>query len=119
MKTADVVVVGGGTVGAWAACFLAEAGRDPATFPIAKRVYLLVDADRARGMARLREWFGWYYGNAGLADKVAVTGTAEECAAGLREVRAAGAETILLNFVGEEVVNAEMAAREILPRVAS
>jgi probable F420-dependent oxidoreductase len=99
--------------------FLAEAGRDPATFPIAKRVYLLVDADRARGMARLREWFGWYYGNAGLADKVAVTGTAEECAAGLREVRAAGAETILLNFVGEEVVNAEMAAREILPRVAS
>lgn len=27
MDTADVVVVGGGTVGAWAACFLAEAGR--------------------------------------------------------------------------------------------
>jgi probable F420-dependent oxidoreductase len=96
---------------------LGEAKRDPGTFPIAKRVYLLVDADRARGMARLREWFGWYYGNAGLADKVALTGTAEECAAGLREVRAAGAETILLNFVGDELANAEMAAHQIVPRV--
>ena len=50
METADVVVVGGGTVGAWAACFLAEAGR---------RV-VLVEADtlgsgassRAAGMVR-------------------------------------------------------------------
>ena len=27
MSGADVVVLGGGTIGAWAACFLAEAGR--------------------------------------------------------------------------------------------
>jgi probable F420-dependent oxidoreductase len=99
--------------------FLAEAGRDPATFPIAKRVYLMVDADRARGMARLREWFGWYYGNAGLADTVALTGSAEECAAGLREVRAAGAEMILLNFVRDELASAEMAADQIVPRVTA
>jgi hypothetical protein len=82
-------------------------------------VYLLVDADRARGMARLRDWFGWYYGNAGLADKVALTGSAEECAAGLREVRAAGAEMILLNFVSDELANAEMAAHQIVPRVTA
>jgi probable F420-dependent oxidoreductase len=98
---------------------LAEARRDPASFPIAKRVYLLVDADRARGMARLSEWFGWYYGNAGLAGKVALTGSAEECAAGLREVRAAGAEMILLNFVSDELANAEMAAHQIVPRVTA
>jgi probable F420-dependent oxidoreductase len=94
------------------------AKRDPATFPIAKRVYLAVDPDKERAMARLREWFGWYYGNAGLADRVALAGGVEECAAGLREVRAAGAELILLNFVEDEAANAEMAARELAPRVA-
>src|SRR5262245_28870397 len=99
--------------------FLAEAGRDPSTFPISKRVYLMIDADRARGMARLAEWFGWYYGNAGLAAKVAVTGSVEDCAAGLREVRAAGAEMILLNFVGDELANAELAADQIVPRVVA
>ena len=50
MERADVVVVGGGTVGAWAACFLAEAGRS----------VVLIEADtlgsgassRAAGMVR-------------------------------------------------------------------
>ncbi len=98
---------------------LGEAGRDPATFPVAKRVYLAVDPDRARAMARLREWFGWYYGNAGLADEVAVAGGVEECAAGLREVRTAGAGMLLLNFVADELASAELAARELMPRVAA
>lgn len=98
--------------------FLDEAKRDPATFPIGKRVYLAVDPDKGRGMTRLREWFGWYYGNAALADQVALVGSVEECAGGLREVRAAGAELILLNFVDDDLANAELAAREIVPRVA-
>src|SRR4051794_8879120 len=50
MSSADVVVVGGGTVGSWTACFLAEAGRS----------VVLVEADtlgsgassRAAGMVR-------------------------------------------------------------------
>ncbi len=96
---------------------LAEAKRDPASFALGKRVYLAVDPDKARAMARLREWFGWYYGNAGMADQVAVVGGAEECAAGLRTIRAAGAELLLLNFVADELANAELAAREIVPRV--
>jgi probable F420-dependent oxidoreductase len=94
---------------------LAEAGRDPATFPVAKRVYLEIDADRARGMARLREWFGWWYGNAGLAEQVAIVGSVEECVAGLREVQAAGAQMVLLNFVGDDMANAERSARELIP----
>jgi probable F420-dependent oxidoreductase len=96
---------------------LAEAGRDPASFAVAKRVYLAVDPDRSRALERLRAWFGWYYGNAGMADQVAIVGSVEECVAGLREVRAAGAELILLNFVADELGNAERAMREIIPGV--
>jgi probable F420-dependent oxidoreductase len=95
--------------------FLAEAGRDPATFPLAKRVYLAIDGDRERARARLREWFGWYYGNAALADRVALVGSAAECVAGIEEVRAAGAELVLLNFVADDLANAELAGQEILP----
>jgi probable F420-dependent oxidoreductase len=97
---------------------LVEAGRDPATFALAKRVYLAIDADRAPALARLREWFGWYYGNASLADQVAIVGSPEECVTGLREVQAAGAQLILLNFVADELANAERAARELVPALS-
>jgi probable F420-dependent oxidoreductase len=97
---------------------LAEAGRDPATFPIGKRVYLLVDPDRARARERLREWFGWFYGNPGLADRVPVIGSMAECIEGLREVRAAGAGLIMLNPVFDELDCLERYARELIPGVA-
>ena len=97
---------------------LAEAKRDPATFALAKRVYLAIDPDRARAMTRLREWFGWYYGNVAMADQVAIVGSSEECAAGIMEVQVAGAGLVLLNFVSDELANAERAARDILPAFA-
>jgi len=99
--------------------FLEEAGRDPATFALGKRVYLAVDPDKARAMARLREWFGWFYGNAAMAGEVAIVGSPDECADGLRQLRAAGAELILLNFVADDLEQAEVAAHEIVPKVAS
>ncbi len=97
--------------------FLAAAGRDPSTFPIAKRVYLAVDPDRARGLARLREWFDLYYRNADLAGRVAVVGSAEECIERLREIRAAGADLLLLNPVFDELHHLEVLAGEIMPSV--
>jgi probable F420-dependent oxidoreductase len=98
---------------------LEQAKRDPATFPIAKRVYLQIDPDTTRARQRLREWFGWYYGNAGLADQVALAGSVAEVATGLREVRAAGAELILLNPVADEREAAERYARELIPQVTA
>ena len=41
---------------------LKEAGKDPAGFPLGKRVYIAVDHDRARAGRRLAEWFGAFYG---------------------------------------------------------
>ena len=98
--------------------YLAEARRDPSTFPIAKRVYLEVDPDKARALERLRKWFGLFYGNPTLADRVAIVGDAQECIAGLREVRAAGAELILLNPVFEEVRYLDLLASEVVPAVS-
>ncbi|MBI4607764.1 MAG: LLM class flavin-dependent oxidoreductase [Candidatus Rokubacteria bacterium] len=97
---------------------LAEAGRDPATFPIAKRVYLALDRDKGRALARLREWFGTFYGNPGLADRVAIVGDTDEVIAGLNEVRAAGAGLLLLNPVFDELRHLELLAGEVVPGVA-
>ena len=97
---------------------LGAAGRDPSTFPVAKRVYLAVDADRARGMERLRGWFDRYYRNAAMADRVAIVGDVQECLDGLRAVRAAGAGMILLNFVFDEMRHLELLADEVVPALA-
>lgn len=95
--------------------YLRDAGRDPAAFRIAKRVYLLVDPDQAAGLRRLREWFGRYYRDRALADRVALVGSVDECVAGLRRVIAAGASLLLLNFVFDEMDSLELAARELVP----
>jgi probable F420-dependent oxidoreductase len=99
--------------------YLAEAHRDPARFPIGKRVYLAVDKDKGRAQGRLREWFDAYYGNAALADRVAVVGDSAEVIAGLREIRTAGAELLLLNPVFDEMRHLEQLADEILPAVGN
>jgi len=95
--------------------FLAEANRDPATFPISKRVYLAIDSNKSRAIERLRQWSSRHYGNADLADKVALWGDKQEIIAKLREVCAAGAEMILLNPVFDELEQMELLAREIIP----
>ena len=96
---------------------LAEAKRAPADFMIGKRVYVAVDKDRERAAKRLREWFGLYYGQADLAERVSVWGSAEECAEGLREIAAAGARLLLLNPVFDMMEQIEILASEIIPQV--
>lgn len=96
---------------------LAESGRDLAGFPIAKRVYIVVDDDRERAGRRLAEWFQRRYGRPGL-ESVAVWGPAAECVEGLREVAGAGAERILLDAPFDQAEQLERFASEIVPRVA-
>ncbi|MFQ5903330.1 MAG: LLM class flavin-dependent oxidoreductase [Candidatus Binatia bacterium] len=97
---------------------LAEAKKDPVDFTIGKRVYLAVDANRERAVERLREWFGLYYGKAELADRVAVWGSPEECAAQLGEIISAGARLLLLNPVFDMMDHLEILAGEIIPRIS-
>ncbi len=97
--------------------FLDEAQRDPATFAISKRVYLAVDKDRERAAKRLREWFGLYYGQSDLAERVSVWGDVEECVAGLREIASAGAHLLVLNPVFDMMDHLEVLAGKVIPQI--
>jgi len=98
---------------------LADQGRDPATFRIAKRVYIGVDddADRARRRVAegLRDLYGWF-GLPGI-EAVGLAGTLEDCVRGLREVADAGAELILLNPLYDDAEQMERLAAEVVPQL--
>jgi alkanesulfonate monooxygenase SsuD/methylene tetrahydromethanopterin reductase-like flavin-dependent oxidoreductase (luciferase family) len=99
---------------------LAQRAADPAGFPIAKRVYIAVDDDAERGRERMGEALGRQYGSFGLRDMtpVAVYGPPAACAAGLREVAAAGAGMILLNPLFDDAEQMERLAAEVVPQLA-
>ena len=95
---------------------LAEAGRDPATFPIAKRVYLLIDDDPTRAQERVDTALQRIYGRSGLSN-VAVYGPPSACVAGLREVAGAGAELIQLHLLVDETQQMERLAAEVISAI--
>src|SRR5438309_7298928 len=96
---------------------LEEAGRDPATFPLGKRVYIAVDRDRARAGRRLAEWFGAFYGKPELAAEVSVWGDPGECVDRLSEITAAGVGFLMLNPVFDELQHLEQFASQIAPKL--
>lgn len=96
---------------------LVEAGRDPASFPIAKRIYIAVDDDADRAHRRMAEALERLYGQFGLRDivAVAVTGPADACVEGVRAVAAAGAELVLFTTLFDEDEQMERLAAEVVP----
>jgi probable F420-dependent oxidoreductase len=95
---------------------LADLGRDPSSFRIAKRVYIHVDDDGARARERLDAALAAHYGRGGWSE-VFVAGTAADCVAGLREVADAGAEMILLNTLLDDTAQMERLAADVMPAV--
>jgi alkanesulfonate monooxygenase SsuD/methylene tetrahydromethanopterin reductase-like flavin-dependent oxidoreductase (luciferase family) len=59
---------------------LAAAGRDVATFPVGKRVYLSIDPSAEAARAALAPVLDAYYAAPGITDRVAVMGPPEHCA---------------------------------------
>ena len=95
-----------------------ETGRDPATFPISKRVYVAVDDDRARAERRLRDWFGVRYApRPQLGAQVSVWGSAAQCVEGLQRVLDAGAQMLMLNHVFDHMEHVEALAEEVVPHL--
>jgi probable F420-dependent oxidoreductase len=99
---------------------LAEQGRDPATFRLAKRVYLGVDDDASRARQRTGEALNDLYGYFGLKgiERVGVAGRPADVAAGLAEIAAAGTDLILLNPLFDEAAQMERLAAEVILQLA-
>ena len=96
---------------------LRDAGRDPAAFPVGKRVYIAVDRDRARAGRRLGEWFGAFYGRPELAAEVSVWGEPAECVDRLAEIIVGGAGFLMLNPVFDELQQLEVFAAQLAPKL--
>ena len=95
--------------------YLEELDRDPETFGISKRIYVAVDSNRDRAARRLREWFGYYYGNADMAARVSIWGGRDECLDKLGRLVQAGAKHLILNPVFDEMEHLELLSEEIVP----
>jgi alkanesulfonate monooxygenase SsuD/methylene tetrahydromethanopterin reductase-like flavin-dependent oxidoreductase (luciferase family) len=82
---------------------LDEQGRDAAGFAIGKRVYLAVGDDAERARTQVLDGLRRLYGGMPGIENVPVFGTPEDVVRGLRGVKDAGAEMILLNPLGADV----------------
>lgn len=97
---------------------LAAAGRDPAGFPIAKRVYIAIDADAERARHQVNEGLERIYGTRIPAiEAAAVAGTREDCLRELHRVAEAGAELILFTPLHRQAEHMEQLAAEIMPEL--
>ncbi|ORB85610.1 LLM class F420-dependent oxidoreductase [Mycobacterium kansasii] len=100
---------------------LAGQHRDPTTFAIGKRVYLMVDDDADRARERALAGLSSIYGRMSGIGSVSVAGTPDDVVRGLSEVIGAGAEMLLLNAVGRDVAQnreqMERLAAEVIPRL--
>jgi probable F420-dependent oxidoreductase len=95
---------------------LAETGRDPAGFRVAKRVYIAVDDDAGRARERVVAALARIYGRRSeTVEASAISGTPGDCARGVREVIDAGAGTVLFTTLFDPAENMERLAAEVLP----
>jgi alkanesulfonate monooxygenase SsuD/methylene tetrahydromethanopterin reductase-like flavin-dependent oxidoreductase (luciferase family) len=98
---------------------LAEQGRDPVSFPVAKRIYIAVDDDADRARTRMADALIGVYGQSFGSSlmPVTVTGPPADCVRGVQEVADAGAELILLTALFDEAEQLERFAAEVIPHV--
>src|SRR5271167_3017231 len=78
---------------------LEKAGRDPAAFPISKRLFMAVDERPEVARAELHRWFTEVYHNPEGTEASGIYGTPEQVRGRLEELVAMGANHLLLNPV--------------------
>ena len=92
---------------------LAKNGRDPATFPISKRLFMAVDERPEVARAELLRWFTEVYRNPPGVDICGIHGTPEQVRERLEEVVAMGANHLLLNPVSRYAEQVEALAEVV------
>jgi probable F420-dependent oxidoreductase len=90
--------------------YLQAEGRDPDAFPIAKRAYVAID----RPAEEVSAWFKAVYGG-GIPPEVAITGSVDQILDGLRELRQAGADLLVVAPVGDDRPQLEPIVEHVLP----
>lgn len=100
--------------------FLAAECRDPATFPISKRVYLALDNNEQRAKAGLDRFFQARYPwmiqkNPDFVADICVWGSPQRVAEGLAEVIERGAGMIVLNPLWDFIEQMEALAAKVIP----
>ena len=94
---------------------LTRAGRDPATFPVSKRIFLSVHERHEDARAELDHWFRGVYRNPDGTDTFGVYGTPDDVHSQLEAFAATGATHLLLNPVARYAEHVEVLA-EIVAR---
>lgn len=92
---------------------LERAGRDPAAFPISKRVFLSVHKRPEAARAELHRWFTVVYRNPEGTDASGIHGTPQQVRERLEELVAAGANHLLLNPTARYTEQLEMLAEVV------
>jgi probable F420-dependent oxidoreductase len=92
---------------------LEKLGRDPAAFPISKRVFLSVHENADVARAELDRWFKTVYRNPAGADASGLYGTPEHVREGLEALVSAGANHLLVNPVGRYAEQVEALAEVV------
>ena len=90
--------------------YLEAEGRDPGSFPIAKRAYVAID----RPEQEVADWFRAVYGGA-IPPDVAIAGNPRHVAEELVKLREAGAELVLVSPVGDDRPQLELVIEHVLP----
>ncbi len=81
---------------------LEEAGRDPSSFVISKRLTVVVDSDAARARRQVQDWYTNYYGNPAPAAN-AIVGSVEHCRERVAEFVEAGAGHLIVTVLLDRI----------------
>ena len=92
---------------------LTEAGRDPDTFPISKRIFIAVDDNPETARSQLKRWYTEVYHNPEGTDSSGIHGTKEQVRERLEAIIAMGANHLLLNPIANHVEQLEALAEVV------
>ena len=96
---------------------LEKEGRDPAHFPISKRIFIGIGPDRESVGRKMSQWFGEYYHNSELAGRVAVYGTVEQVIEELASVVEEDLDMLMLNPVYDPTEQTHILSEDVLPKL--
>jgi len=89
---------------------LEKAGRDPASFPVSKRIFLSVDESEDVARAELERWFAGPYRGMTTADASGICGTPRQVGEKLEALASCGANHLLVNPIARYPAQVDMLA---------